>query len=71
MNWVEALRPAWPICRQNFAWLLEWTKSTIAVHAASCSSFQSPVQPGLIRASAEMLVISVKSRPAPPIAREP
>ncbi len=71
ISFVEALRPAWPICRQNFAVEFWWTKSTMRFHAASCSSFHRPVQPGLIRASAETLVISVKSSPAPPIARAP
>ena len=37
-------------------------------HAAS---FQSPGQPGVMRASGEVQVISQKTRPAPPIARAP
>ena len=48
-----------------------WTKSTIRFHAATCSSFHMPVQPGLIRPSGETQVISVKTRPAPPSARSP
>ena len=66
---VDALRPAWPIWRQNFPAELAWTKSTMRRHAASCASLQRPVQPGVMRASAETLVISVKISPAPPIAR--
>ena len=30
---------------------LAWTKSTMRVHAACCSSFHSPAQPGVMRAS--------------------
>jgi CheY-like chemotaxis protein len=37
--------------------------------AATWSGFHMPVQPGLIRPSGETQVISVKRRPAPPIAR--
>jgi len=40
-------------------------------HAASCSSFQSPVQPGVMRASRLTQVISVNIKPAPPSARDP
>ena len=68
---VAPLRPAWPSCRQIFAAELAWTKSTIRVHAACCSSFHRPVQPGVMRASRPTQVISVKISPAPPIAREP
>jgi hypothetical protein len=46
-------------------------KSTIRVHAACCSSFQSPVSAGLIRPSGTTAVASVNTRPAPPLANEP
>ena len=36
-------------------------------HAASCASFHRPVQPGVMRASAETQVISVNISPAPPM----
>ena len=36
-NWVEPLRPAWPIWQQIFASVSAWTKSTSRVQAASCS----------------------------------
>ena len=71
INLVAPLRPAWPSCSAIFAAELAWTKSTMRRHAASCSSFHKPVQPGVMRASLETQVISVKIRPAPPIAREP
>ena len=38
-------------------------KSTIRFHAATCSSFHMPVQPGLIRPSGETQVISVNTQP--------
>jgi hypothetical protein len=71
MSLVAPLRPECPSCRQNFAAEFAWTKSTIRVQAASCSSFHRPVQPGVMRLSGEMQVISVKISPAPPVAREP
>ena len=68
---VEPFPPEWPSCRQIFALLLVWTKSTIRRHASTCSGAHMPVQPGLIRASGETQVISVNIRPAPPSARSP
>ena len=68
---VAPLRPACPSCSAILVRLLAWTKSTIRRHAASCSSFQIPAQPGVIRASSAMHVISVNISPAPPIARAP
>ena len=44
-----------------------WTKSTIAARRFR-SSFHSPVQPGVMRASRLTQVISVKIKPAPPTA---
>src|ERR1700730_4782282 len=63
---VAPLRPAWPSCRPIFAAELAWTKSTMRRQAASCSSFHSPVQPGVMRASRLTQVISVTIKPAPP-----
>src|SRR5947199_157180 len=68
---VEPLRPAWPSCSPIFAWLWAWTKSTIRFHAGTCSDLYMPVHPGEIRPSRETSVISVKTRPAPPMARAP
>ena len=70
-SWVEPLRPEWPSCRQSFARLLAWTKSTIRRQASRCASFQRPVQPGEMRPSGETQVISVNTSPAPPVARAP
>ena len=68
---VEPLRPAWPSCRQNFAGERSCTNLTMRRHASRCASFHSPVQPGVMRACAETQVISVYTRPAPPMARCP
>ena len=68
---VEPLPPEWPSWRQIFAFDCAWTKSTMRFHAATCSAFHMPVQPGLIRPSGETQVISVKTSPAPPSARSP
>src|SRR5205814_10494164 len=40
-------------------------------HAGTCSDLYMPVHPGEIRPSRETSVISVKTRPAPPMARAP
>jgi hypothetical protein len=71
INLVAPLRPAWPSCSAILAAELAWTKSTMRRHAACCSSFHRPAQPGVIRASRETQVISVKISPEPPVAREP
>ncbi|MNC94179.1 hypothetical protein D3C83_109710 [compost metagenome] len=55
---VEPLRPAWPSCMHSFAFELAWQKSTMRLKAAACAAFHSPVQPGVMRASAEGQVIS-------------
>ena len=68
INLVAPLRPAWPSCSAIFAAELAWTKSTRRRHTA-CSSFQRPAQPGVIRASRETQVISVKISPAPPTSK--
>ena len=47
------------------------TKSTIRFQAGTCSGRYMPVQPGEIRPSRVTHVISVKTKPAPPSAREP
>src|SRR5690554_5064712 len=68
---VDPLRPAcpnWiPICAS--VWVC--TKPTIRPKACSCSSFQSPGHPGVIRASGDTHVISTMTSPAPPMARLP
>ena len=46
-------------------------KSTIRDHAATCSGSHMPVHPGEILASRLTSVISVKTSPAPPMARLP
>ena len=45
------------------------TKSTMRFQAASCAGAYIPVQPGVMRPSGETQVISVTTRPAPPLAR--
>src|SRR5262245_22292957 len=55
----------------TFADECEWTNSTIRRHAATCASAYIPVQPSVIRASAETFVISDITSPAPPTARLP
>ena len=56
---VLPFRPAWPSWRHIFAAPCAWLNATIRVQAASCASLHSPVQPGVMRASAEGQVISV------------
>ena len=68
---VEPLRPAWPICSETLVSPLAWMKSTMRCQAPACASFQMPVQPGVMRASAATQVISVTSSAAPPMPRLP
>ena len=68
---VAPLGPAWPSWSAILAGVAPCTKSTIRFHAAACSSFQIPAQPGVIRPSAVTSVISVSTSPAPPWARAP
>ena len=70
-SWVEPLRPECPSCMQSFVRLCACTNSTMRCHASRCASFQIPVQPGEMRPSGDTQVISVKTSPAPPVAREP
>ncbi len=51
--------------------LLACTKSTMRRQASRCSSFHKPGQPGVMRASGEVHVISATTMPAPPSARAP
>ena len=66
-----AFRPAWASWMAIFAseWL--WTKSTTRFQASTCSGLYMPAQPFEIRPSGETSVISVMTRPVPPIARLP
>src|SRR4051794_38072799 len=69
-EYVEPLRPAWASWIPAVApW--RWTNSTMRAQAACCSAFQSPVSSGEIRPSGVTTVASVKTRPAPPRAKEP
>ncbi len=56
---VEPLRPEWPSCRPIFAVLAACTKSTMRRQPASCPGVYRPVQPGVIRPSADTQTISV------------
>jgi hypothetical protein len=71
ISFVAPLRPEWPSCMQTFAAEFARMKSRMRFHALSCSSFHSPVQPRVMRASGETQVISVNTSAAPPMAREP
>ena len=68
---VEPLAPEWPSWQQIFASVSVWTKSTMRFHAASCAGAYIPVQPGVMRPSGLTQVISMQTRPAPPLARSP
>ena len=50
---------------------LAWIQSAMRFQAAFCSSFQIPGQPGVIRPSGVMQVISAMTMAAPPRARLP
>ena len=67
----EPLRPAWPTCRPTRPLPLACIQSTMRFQAASWSSFQRPVQPCVMRPSADTQVISVMTRAAPPVAKLP
>ena len=71
MSFVAPFLPAWPSCRQMRACEFSWVKATMRANSASCASFHSPVHPGVMRASGATQVISVKMRPAPPMASAP
>ena len=60
---VDPLAPAWPICMANLASLLACTQSTMRCQAAPCSSVHRPGQPGVMRASGLVQVISANTRP--------
>jgi len=68
---VEPLAPAWPSCIAILALLPACTKSTMRFHATVCPSVYRPGQCGVMRASAEVQVISANTSPAPPSARAP
>ena len=71
ISFVEPLRPACPSCAPIALRECVCTKSTIRFHAAVCSSRYRPPQPGVIRPSADVQIISVITSPAPPRARAP
>src|SRR3970040_2269067 len=68
---VEPLRPECPICMHSLAFEFAWQKSAMRRKASRCASFHRPVQPGVMRPSAEVQVISTYTRPARPMARLP
>ncbi len=69
---VEPLRPEWPSWSADLGRAAARARSRRPRFQASrCSSFQSPVQPGVMRPSGETQTISVITRPAPPRALRP
>ena len=70
-SWVEPFGPEWPSWQQILASVSACTKSTMRFQAASCSGAYMPVQPGVMRPSGLTQVISMKTSPAPPLARSP
>ncbi|MCY1547050.1 hypothetical protein D9M68_830830 [compost metagenome] len=68
---VEPFGPACPSCMAIFASLFACTKSTMRFQPSRCCSFHKPGQPGVMRASGLVQVISATTMPAPPMARAP
>src|SRR5688572_1301906 len=70
-TWVEAFRPAWPICRPSGFFVNLLRKCTIFERAASLFSLYRPLQACVMRPSRVTCVASSISRPAPPQASWP
>ena len=67
---ADALRPACPICTPITA-PQDFANAFTGAMAATCASFQSPAQPGVIRPSGVTAVASAMIRPVPPMATPP
>ena len=71
ISFVEPFAPEWPSWQPIAADVSACTKSTARFQPSRCSSVHSPPQPGLIRPSGEVQIISVITSPAPPRALPP